>query len=65
MMGGEHYLKKLYWLPFENLEEKGDLINQLISDKGVCRTAPTTPGLLNKYYYFVLSLQTIDISILE
>ena len=30
---------------FEYLEEKSDLINQLINDGGVCRTAPATPGL--------------------
>ena len=29
------------------MEEKGDLVNQLISNEGVCRTAPATPGLLN------------------
>ena len=27
-------------------ERKDDSMNQLISDKGVCRTAPATPGLL-------------------
>ena len=31
------------------MEEKDDLINQLINDGGVCRTAPATPGLLNIY----------------
>ena len=31
---------------FEYLEEKSDLINQLINDGGVCRTAWATPGLL-------------------
>ena len=30
----------------EDLEEKDDLLDQLISDGGVCRTAPATPGLL-------------------
>ena len=34
------------WRWLEDLEEKGDSLNQLISDKGVCRTAPATPGLL-------------------
>ena len=29
-----------------DLEEKGKLISQSVSDKGVCRTAPATPGLL-------------------
>ena len=24
-----------------------DLMSELINDKGVCRTAPATPGLLN------------------
>ena len=28
------------------MEEKADLINQSISDKGVCTTAPATRGLL-------------------
>ena len=32
---------------FEDLEEKDDSINQSITDGGVCRTAPATPGLLN------------------
>ena len=27
-------------------EEKDDSIDELINDKGVCRTAPATPGLL-------------------
>ena len=31
----------------ENWEEKGELINQLINDEGVCSTALATPGLLN------------------
>ena len=36
---------------FEDLEEKDDsldqLFNEIMSEEGVCRTAPTTPGLLN------------------
>ena len=28
-------------------EEKDGLMNESNSDKGVCRTAPATPGLLN------------------
>ena len=31
---------------YEDLEEKAHLMNQLINDKAVYRTAPTTPGLL-------------------
>ena len=30
----------------EDLEEKGELMNESISDEGDCRTAPATPGLL-------------------
>ena len=40
----------LWFMIFWRLGGKGsrtDLINQLINDKGVCRTAPATPGLLN------------------
>ena len=32
----------------EYLEEKAHWLNQLMNDKGVCRTAPATPGLLKK-----------------
>ena len=31
---------------FEDLEEKGVLMNESMNDKGVCRTTPATPGLL-------------------
>ena len=31
---------------YEDLEEKDDLINELINHKAVYRTAPATPGLL-------------------
>ena len=37
---------------FEDWEEKDDFKStQLMSDKGVCRTAPATPGLLNIQHY--------------
>ena len=32
---------------FETWEEKDQLMNQVMNDKGNCRTAPATPGLLN------------------
>ena len=32
-------------MTFEDLEEKDDSLNQLISGGGVCRKAPATPGL--------------------
>ena len=33
---------------FEDLEKKGDSMNQSINDKGVCRTAPAVqPSLVN------------------
>ena len=35
---------KLWW--FEYISKKDHLINQLISHRGVCRTASATPGLL-------------------
>ena len=31
---------------FEDLEEKDELVTELMSDKAVCRTAPATQGLL-------------------
>ena len=31
----------------EYLEEKADSLAELINNKGVCRTAPATPGLLD------------------
>ena len=31
---------------YEDLEEKDELINELINDEAVYRTAPATPGLL-------------------
>ena len=34
------------FLCFEDLEENDDLINELLSYEGVCRTAPSTQGLL-------------------
>ena len=40
-----------------------DLINQLMSDRGVCRTAPATPGLLNtcRHVPFSVSFQLSEI----
>ena len=37
---------------YVDLEEKADLMNQLINYEVVDRTAPATPGLLNTYQYF-------------
>ena len=34
-------------LYLEDWEEKAHSLTELISHKGVCRTAPATPGLLN------------------
>ena len=34
------------WRFFEDLEEKDESLNELMSDKGVCRTAPATPDLV-------------------
>ena len=36
---------------YEDLEEKDDSINELMSDEAVYRTAPATPGLLNIYFF--------------
>ena len=33
---------------FEDWEEKGHWVTESISDEGVCRTAPATPGLLKR-----------------
>ena len=33
-------------------------MNELIVDKGVCRTAPATPGLLNEYVYIKQKLKS-------
>ena len=33
--------------PFKDWEEEDDRINQSVNFEGVCRTALTTPGLLN------------------
>ena len=35
------------WRRRKVISTKDDLVNQLMSDKGACRTAPATPGLLN------------------
>ena len=32
----------------EDWEEKAHRLNEWMNDKGVCRTAPSTPGLLNR-----------------
>ena len=40
----------------EDSELKDDLINQVISIGGVCRTAPATPGLLNSTLMEVMSI---------
>ena len=40
------------WRCFEDFFWKAHLINQSVSDKGVCRTVPATPGLLNIYLGF-------------
>ena len=34
---------------FEDLEEKDHSISELIGDRGVCKTAPATRGLLLSY----------------
>ena len=36
-------------LSFEGLEEKDVSLTEVINDKGVCRTAPATTGLLIIY----------------
>ena len=54
VVGGEHGLNIFSSLAitfwdlwcFEDLEEKDDWLTETINDKGVCRTAPATPGLL-------------------
>ena len=37
--------------PFKDWEEEDDRINQSVNFEGVCRTALTTPGLLNMAYF--------------
>ena len=37
----------LWFMIFEDLEEKAHGLNELINYEGVCRTAPANPGLLN------------------
>ena len=39
---------------FEDLEENADWLNQSINDKGVCRKAPATPGMLRMYIYMYI-----------
>ena len=57
MVGGELLLKisapSSYGLGgkcFEDLEEKDDLLNEIMNDEGVCRTAPSTGSVLVLYY---------------
>ena len=45
MVGGEHYLK-ISAPRLEDYELTDELINESICDKGDCRTAPATRGLL-------------------
>ena len=56
MVGGEHSLKiagpLLLWIGSEGVlklfsQRMTQCLNELMSDKGVCRTAPATEGLLN------------------
>ena len=50
----EHFLKisPVFWFGIGSVwkifELKDDLIIQLMSNRGDCRTAPATPGLFNK-----------------
>ena len=37
--------------PIKDWEEEDDRINQSVNFEGVCRTALTTPGLLNMAYF--------------
>ena len=37
------------WWCLEDLEEKGDLANQLMNHEGVCRTVPSALGLLSTF----------------
>ena len=41
--------------PFKDWEEEDDRINQSVNFEGVCRTALTTPGLLNMAYFKKIS----------
>ena len=44
------YLALTFWdlRYLEDWEEKADSLTHLINDEAVCRTAPATPGMLNK-----------------
>ena len=50
MTGGEQCVKipLMVWdlRSFEDLEEKYYLVDQLVNEEGISRTAPATPGLL-------------------
>ena len=53
MVGGEHSLKisapQLLWFGIDSvLKIMNERITQSVNDEGVYRTAPATPGLLNK-----------------
>ena len=57
VVGGEYSLKSsapyLLWFVIYDILKIGrkrrtESLNELINDKGVCRTAPATPGLLIK-----------------
>ena len=70
MMGGEHFLKmsapQLLGLGIESVlmilnKRITQWMNQWISDKDVCRTAPATPGLLSIYVGFLECLKYIYI----
>ena len=56
MVGGAHSQTNVSFLALtawkrqclDDSEEKDELVSQSTNDKGVWRTAPATPGLLNK-----------------
>ena len=50
-------LRKIHLWYYEDLEEKGDLINEWINNEAVYRTAPATQGLLKKTMHYVIQLQ--------
>ena len=41
----------------EDLEGKGEVMNELINGEGVCRTAPAAPGLLKIYLEWVVLME--------
>ena len=40
---------------YVDIFKKDDSVTQLMSDKGICRTAPGTPGLIKKNYIALCS----------